>query len=232
MLVRVRLFAALRERAGRDELELELPEGARVRDALESVADVAGGLRVVMAVNREYADEDAPLRAGDELALIPPVSGGATAERRATGDADAAGRAETQPHVDVVADAALPRRARRSRPRPARGRGGHVPGRHARGRAAGVRGLRRDGARAPGGDRRRRRSSVTGCARRRPSTASAPCRWASPPSRSPRARRTAARRSPVRGTIIDAIKAQAPIWKKEVSGESAAWVPGKPPPTP
>ena len=44
MLVRVRLFAALRERAGRDELELELPEGARVRDALESVADLAGGL--------------------------------------------------------------------------------------------------------------------------------------------------------------------------------------------
>ena len=32
--------------------------------------------------------------------------------------------------------------------------------------------------------------------------------------------------------IIDAIKAQAPIWKKEVSGEAAAWVPGKPPPTP
>src|SRR5215210_5653773 len=79
MVVRVRLFAVLRERAGSDELELELPDGARVGDALERVRDIAGGLRLVMAVNREYADADAPLAAGDELALIPPVSGGAAA---------------------------------------------------------------------------------------------------------------------------------------------------------
>ena len=78
MQVRVLLFAALRERAGADELELELPEGARVSDALERVAALASGLPVVMAVNRSYADADAPLHAGDELALIPPVSGGAT----------------------------------------------------------------------------------------------------------------------------------------------------------
>jgi molybdopterin converting factor subunit 1 len=77
MTVRVRLFAVLRQRAGSDELELELPEGARVRDALERLGDLAGGLRLVMAVNREYADADAPLSPGDELALIPPVSGGA-----------------------------------------------------------------------------------------------------------------------------------------------------------
>ena len=80
MTVRVRLFAALRERAGSDEVELELPEGARVGDALERLGDLAGGLRLVMAVNREYADADAPLAAGDELALIPPVSGGERAE--------------------------------------------------------------------------------------------------------------------------------------------------------
>lgn len=78
MLVRVRLFAMLRERAGRDVLELELPDGARVRDALERVGDIAGGLTLVMAVNREYADADAPLAPGDELALIPPVAGGDT----------------------------------------------------------------------------------------------------------------------------------------------------------
>ena len=77
MLVRVRLFAQLRERAGSGELSLELPEGARVRDALAAVSELAQGLPLVMAVNREYADEDAPLSAGDELALIPPVSGGA-----------------------------------------------------------------------------------------------------------------------------------------------------------
>lgn len=89
MLVRVRLFAMLRERAGRDVLELELPDGARVRDALERVGDIAGGLTLVMAVNREYADADAPLAPGDELALIPPVSGGAN-------------RSASEPHVAVL----------------------------------------------------------------------------------------------------------------------------------
>jgi molybdopterin synthase catalytic subunit len=76
MQVTVRLFAQLRERAGASELSIELPDGATVKDAIEELGDVAGGLPVVMAVNREYADGDAPLAAGDELALIPPVSGG------------------------------------------------------------------------------------------------------------------------------------------------------------
>jgi len=77
MTVRVRLFAMLRERAGADHVDLDLPEGARVADALAALSDVAGGLTCVMAVNREYADADCVLKAGDELALIPPVSGGA-----------------------------------------------------------------------------------------------------------------------------------------------------------
>lgn len=77
MVVRIRLFAMLRERAGTRELEIELPDGARVRDALAALEELAGGLPLVMAVNREYADADAPLAPGDELALIPPVSGGA-----------------------------------------------------------------------------------------------------------------------------------------------------------
>jgi molybdopterin converting factor subunit 1 len=80
MHVRIRLFAMLRERAGTSELSLELPDGARVRDALAAVEELAGGLPLVMAVNREYADADAPLAPGDELALIPPVSGGAGPE--------------------------------------------------------------------------------------------------------------------------------------------------------
>jgi molybdopterin synthase catalytic subunit/molybdopterin converting factor small subunit len=66
----------LRERAGASELTLELPEGARVRDALDELGGLADGLPLVMAVNREYAPEDHELDAGDELALIPPVSGG------------------------------------------------------------------------------------------------------------------------------------------------------------
>lgn len=77
MLVRVRLFAQLRERAGRPELELELPEGARVADALAAVGELADGLPLVMAINREYAGADDPLHPSDELALVPPVSGGA-----------------------------------------------------------------------------------------------------------------------------------------------------------
>jgi MoaE-MoaD fusion protein len=76
MRVRVRLFAALRERAGAAEVELELPEGARVRDALARFGAIADGVPMVMAVNQEYAGPEAELRPGDELALIPPVSGG------------------------------------------------------------------------------------------------------------------------------------------------------------
>jgi molybdopterin synthase catalytic subunit len=74
--VTVRLFAMLRERAGAGEMVLELPEGASVRDALDRLGDLAEGLPLVMAVNREYAPEHQVLDPGDELALIPPVSGG------------------------------------------------------------------------------------------------------------------------------------------------------------
>jgi MoaE-MoaD fusion protein len=77
MRVRVRLFAALRERAGTGELDLDLPEGATVADALQELDPLAGGLPLVLAVNREYADRAQRLAPGDELAAIPPVSGGA-----------------------------------------------------------------------------------------------------------------------------------------------------------
>jgi molybdopterin synthase catalytic subunit/molybdopterin converting factor small subunit len=76
MKVSVRLFAVLRERAGSDCIELELADGATVRDAIAAVP-AADGVPVVMAVNREVATEDIVLRPDDELALIPPVSGGA-----------------------------------------------------------------------------------------------------------------------------------------------------------
>src|SRR3954464_5661282 len=79
MEVTVLLFAMLRERAGTRQLTIELPDGARVRDALAALGDLAAGLPLVMAVNREYAPEDHVLDPGDELALIPPVSGGSSA---------------------------------------------------------------------------------------------------------------------------------------------------------
>jgi MoaE-MoaD fusion protein len=79
MRVRVRLFAVLRERAGgSDQVELELPDDAVVADALEQVRTLTDGVPVVMAVNHEYAEPEAPLHPDDELALIPPVSGGAS----------------------------------------------------------------------------------------------------------------------------------------------------------
>jgi len=72
----VRLFAALRERAGAPEVVLQLPDGALVGDALDRLAGVTDGVPAVMAVNREYASREAVLHEGDEVALIPPVSGG------------------------------------------------------------------------------------------------------------------------------------------------------------
>ena len=77
MIVTLRLFAALRERAGTGRLELELPEGARVADALAALEGLAEGLPLVLAVNREYASPDRVLQPDDELAVVPPVSGGA-----------------------------------------------------------------------------------------------------------------------------------------------------------
>jgi MoaE-MoaD fusion protein len=76
MRVRVRVFAGLRERLGMGENELELPDGARARDVwnvLELGEEPAG---LAYAVNRQYVDRDHGLEDGDELAIIPPVSGG------------------------------------------------------------------------------------------------------------------------------------------------------------
>jgi len=77
MEVVVRLFAGLRERAGTGERRLELPEGSRVADiwAPLGLGEQPAGL--LYAVNREYAERDRPLADGDEVAVIPPVSGGA-----------------------------------------------------------------------------------------------------------------------------------------------------------
>src|SRR5205085_6772085 len=74
MAVTVRLFAGLRERAGWARRELEAATVADVWPAL-GLGDEPAGL--LYAVNREYADPDRELRDGDEVALIPPVSGGA-----------------------------------------------------------------------------------------------------------------------------------------------------------
>ena len=77
MRVTVRLFAGLREHAGTAQRDVDLSDGARVEDvwrALE-LGDEPSGL--VFAVNRAYVERSQALAEGDEVALIPPVSGGA-----------------------------------------------------------------------------------------------------------------------------------------------------------
>jgi molybdopterin synthase catalytic subunit len=77
MRVAVRLFAGLRERAGTGARDVELAEGATVGDVWGALALGAEPPGLLYAVNRSYADRSHRLTAGDEVALIPPVSGGA-----------------------------------------------------------------------------------------------------------------------------------------------------------
>jgi molybdopterin synthase catalytic subunit len=87
MRVRVRLFAILREQAGAEELELQLDDGATAGDAAKAIGnghgltEVLSRFPVALAVNREYATADRRLADGDEVALIPPISGGAAPTR-------------------------------------------------------------------------------------------------------------------------------------------------------
>jgi molybdopterin synthase catalytic subunit len=74
MKVSVRLFAGLRERAGADRVDVELPDGARVTDLLAAMGLSPG--QCVVALNRQYAEADALVDPADEIALVPPVSGG------------------------------------------------------------------------------------------------------------------------------------------------------------
>jgi MoaE-MoaD fusion protein len=77
--ISVRLFAGLRERAGSDRVELELPDDARAVDVLAAMGLQPG--QCIVALDREYAEPDAVVLASHEVALIPPVSGGEAAVR-------------------------------------------------------------------------------------------------------------------------------------------------------
>jgi molybdopterin converting factor subunit 1 len=212
MTVRVRLFAILRERAGRDEIELELPEGARVADALAAVEDLAGGLSLVMAVNREYAPPDAPLAPGDELALIPPVSGGATAHVRISAEPlspDAVATLVRDPRAGAVVTF--------------------------QGVTRDVDHLDYEAYEAMALDAMRSILEAA-IARHGLCAAAAEHRVGTVPLGEPSV--VVAASAPHRGEafagareIIDELKAQAPIWKREVEASGAArWVGGAPPP--
>jgi len=81
MEIRIRFFASIREKLHRSEATCSLPDGATVADLLGQLCREYPPLAhyrrsVSVALNREYVDADQPLRDNDEVALIPPVSGG------------------------------------------------------------------------------------------------------------------------------------------------------------
>src|SRR5688572_29779171 len=81
MKVHVRLFALARQRAGRPEVVVELPEPATVADLKRSLVEALPELApltssLMIALDSEYAGDDQIIAPGSEIAVIPPVSGG------------------------------------------------------------------------------------------------------------------------------------------------------------
>ena len=79
--IKVLFFATLRDRMGAKSVQIEIPDGATVRELKENIArqypGVAPSLKTVLtAVNHEYASEDAVLPVNAEVGMFPPVSGG------------------------------------------------------------------------------------------------------------------------------------------------------------
>ena len=218
MRVTVRLFAMLRERAGSDSVEIELGEGATVADAIAAlgddpgVGDLASRLPLRIAVNHEYAPDDAPIVAGDELAAIPPVSGGAPAAERVR-----AARVSAEP-IDQARITALVQ----------------DPG---AGAVVTFQGTTRDvsmltyDAYAEMAEPRIE-TILTECVERHDlKAAAAEHRIGDVPLGEPSvviAVSAAHRTEAFEGAreAIDRIKAEAPIWKKEVEGERESWVEG------
>ncbi len=90
MIIRVRAFAGLREALGLAETEVTVPSGASVQDVLAALMTryPQAGLaarRFGVAINRAYATPTTVLHEGDEVALIPPVSGGAAPQPAGAG---------------------------------------------------------------------------------------------------------------------------------------------------
>ncbi len=198
----------LRERAGSGEVVIDLPDGARVRDALAELGNLAEGLPLVLAVNREYAPQDQVLSAGDELALIPPVSGGSgLAHVRVTAEPLA-----LDPLIEAVRD-----------PRA--------------GAVVTFFGVTREVERleyeayAEMAEERIAEIAAEAVERHRLCAAAVEHRVGAVPLSD--ASVAVAVSAPHRGEafagareIIDRVKAEAPIWKKEIEGSGERWVPG------
>jgi molybdopterin synthase sulfur carrier subunit len=80
MKYKIKAFGISREIIGSKVLVLEIPEGytiaAMKQELFQKYPSFAGLKSLYVAVNNEYADEDVLIKEGDEIALIPPVSGG------------------------------------------------------------------------------------------------------------------------------------------------------------
>ena len=103
MEITVRLFAALRERAGWSRRDLDLADGAVVGDVWAELGLGEEPPGLAYARNREYADRHAPLGPGDEVAVIPPVSGGAFAVSTEPLDLDAVVAQVADPAAGAIA---------------------------------------------------------------------------------------------------------------------------------
>ena len=150
--IKVRLFAMQRETAGTRELRLEMPLGATVEDAWAAVVEVvpalaSGRSSLRFAVNGDYSALDRQLADGDEIACIPPVSGG-------SGDGGSGGLGDAEADADAGPDAVRRQTRRQTRraapdPRDPRGTLRCRPGRGARGPPGHGRGRRRGGVPGP-----------------------------------------------------------------------------------
>lgn len=230
MILRVRLFAILRERAGCESLEIEVAEGATVAEAMralaaasEPLAEALVAMPVVMAVNRSYVEEGATLAAGDELALIPPVSGGAAG---LDGGGPGSG---SSPHVRVGPE---PLSAERLRTLVATNHTGAIVTFH--GTTRDVERLEYE-AYEPMASERIATILAEVAARHEVEGIAAEHRIGPVPlgEASVLVAVAAAHRGPAFDAgreAIDRIKAEAPIWKQEIEAGERTWVEGSPPP--
>ncbi len=81
MKVEIKLFAAAKQFAGGESVQVELPTDARVSDLRRTLTDRFPDARLIwrhalFAIDMEYVDDSAPLRQSADIACIPPVSGG------------------------------------------------------------------------------------------------------------------------------------------------------------
>jgi MoaE-MoaD fusion protein len=225
MKLEVRLFAILRERAGSGSVEIDLPEGATTEDALAALrlepalGETLERLPVRVAVNREYADPGTELHPGDELAVIPPVSGGAPDPGAAAAEAVSAQVTGEPLSADAVSRAV-------ARP----GAGAIVT---FQGTTRDVDSLQYEAYAAMAEERIA--AILRDCVERHGLEAAAAAhRTGTVPLGEPSvvvAVSAAHRPEAFAGAreAIDRIKTEAPIWKKEVEGDEERWVEGEAP---